>query len=82
MKNNKRTKTATLILESLLNDKKLKSVDLRQIAFNNRTGLSCYTKGNKYYKSHNIKNVPNGWWCEGIATLRANGMIAANQNGY
>ena len=75
MKNNKRISSGTLILKSLLNGKKLKSKDLRQIAFNNKTT-------NSYYNNMKIKNVPNGWWCVGISELRNTEMIKLDENGF
>ena len=81
MKKVPRTSSGTLILKALLKNDKMKSVELRQIAFDNRSGLSCYTKGNKYYKPHNVKKVPQGWWCVGISDLRYGGMMEQDENG-
>ena len=80
MKKVPRTSSGTLILKALLKNDKMKSVELRQIAFDNRSGLSCYTKGNKYYKPHNVKKVPQGWWCVGISDLRNGGMMEQDEN--
>ena len=69
----KRISSGTLILESLTKNDKMKSVDLRQIAFNNKTSASHY--------NGEVKKVPQGWWCVGISDLRNGGMMQQDDNG-
>ena len=65
--------SGTLILKALTKNDKMKSVDLRQIAFNNKTDVSHY--------NGKVKKVPQGWWCVGISELRGGGMMEQDENG-
>ena len=51
----------------------MKSRDLRQIAFDNKTDASHY--------NGKVKKVPQGWWCVGISDLRGGGMMEQDDNG-
>ena len=70
----KRISSGTLILKALLKNDKMKSRDLRQIAFDNKSGASIY-------KKRDVKKVPQGWWCVGISDLRGGGMMEQDDNG-
>lgn len=70
----KRISSGTLILKALLKNDKMKSRDLRQIAFDNKSGASIY-------KKRDVKKVPQGWWCVGISDLRGGGMMEQDENG-
>tara|TARA_R100001463_G_scaffold6863_4_gene22186 strand:+ start:2107 stop:2682 length:576 start_codon:yes stop_codon:yes gene_type:complete len=69
----KRISSGTKILKALTKNDKMKSVELRQIAFNNKTSASHY--------NGKVKKVPQGWWCVGISNLRWGGMIEQDENG-
>ena len=81
MKN--RINSGTLILKEL-SKKELTRTEIRQIAFDNRTNKSAYSKGSKYYKSssryQNVKKVPHGWFGNGVGDLENNGMINYNKD--
>ena len=74
---NKRVSSGTLILKALLNKGKMKSVEMRQIAFDNRTKHSEYSDGTRMVGS----KVPNGWWCDGVSDLAQGGMIERLDDG-
>ncbi len=77
----KRISSGTKILKALTKKDKMKSVELRQIAFDNKTGKSAYKDtSHPYYKS-GVKKVPQGWWCVGIKDLRNGGMMEQDDNG-
>ncbi len=69
----KRVSSGTLILKALTKNDKMKSRDLRQIAFDNKTDASHY--------NGKVKKVPQGWWCVGISDLRGGGMMEQDDNG-
>ena len=81
MKN--RINSGTLILKKLTK-KPLTRKEIRQIAFDNRTSKSSFSKDSKYYKSdkkyQNVKKVPHGWFGNGVGDLEHNGMIKYNKN--
>ena len=69
----KRVSSGTLILKALTKNDKMKSRDLRQIAFDNKTDARHY--------NGKVKKVPQGWWCVGISDLRGGGMMEQDDNG-
>lgn len=79
----KRINSGTLILKKL-SKKELTRTEIRQIAFDNKTNKSAFSKGSKYYKSdkkyQNIKKVPHGWFGNGVGDLENNGMINYNKD--
>ena len=69
----KRISSGTKILKALTKNDKMKSLELRQIAFDNKTDASYY--------NGKVKKVPQGWWCVGISELRNGGMMEQDDNG-